>query len=146
MNSGPSNRRDFLHTVGAAGIGAVAASATGLSAAEDPSDGFVDAHSHIWTTDLDAYPLADGQTVDDLQPRSFTAEELLETARPHGVTRVVLIQHKPYHGLDNSYITDSITRFPGLFSAVACIEADTAHPGRDMARLKELGCLSSAST
>ena len=139
MNSVPSNRREFLQDVGAAGLGALAASATCALAADDPATGFVDAHSHIWTTDLAAYPLADGQTVEDLKPRSFTAEELLATAHANGVTRVVLIQHKPYHGLDNSYITDSIAKYPGVFSAVGCIEAAAAHPERDMDRLKELG-------
>lgn len=134
-----SNRREFLQTAGAAGLGAIAVSATRLSADDDPAEGYVDAHSHIWTTDLDAYPLADDQTVEDLAPRSFTAEELLEIAHANGVTRVVLIQHKPYHGLDNSYITDSIARYPGVFSAVACIEADSERPDREMARLKELG-------
>ena len=133
------SRRELLQTAGAAGLGVVAMSATQLPAADDPREGFVDAHSHIWTTDLDAYPLAGDQTVEDLAPRSFTAEELLEIAHAHGVTRVVLIQHKPYHGLDNSYITDSISRFPGVFSAVACIEADAPHPEQDMARLKEQG-------
>ena len=104
-----------------------------------PIGGYIDAHSHIWTRDLAKYPLAGKQTVDDLQPGSFTAEELLELAGRNGVGRVVLIQHKPYHGLDNSYITDSIAKFPGRFSGVACIEADQAHPEADMDRLGKLG-------
>ena len=106
---------------------------------QDPSTGFVDAHSHIWTRDVESYPLADGQTVDDLSPPSFTTEELLETARPHGVSRVVLIQHKTYHGVDNSYITDTIANYPGVFSGVACIEAEAERPDEEMSRLKKLG-------
>lgn len=101
--------------------------------------GDIDAHSHIWTRDLARYPLANGQTVDDLKPASFTAEELLELAGRHGVDRVVLIQHKPYHGVDNSYITDSIARYPGRFSGVACIDAEAANPEQEMARLQNLG-------
>ncbi|MEZ6146382.1 MAG: hypothetical protein R3B91_13415 [Planctomycetaceae bacterium] len=66
---------------------------------DPPSDpGYIDAHSHIWTRDIEAYPLANGNTLDDLKPPSFTTEELLELVRPHGVTRIVLIQHRPYHG------------------------------------------------
>lgn len=135
------SRRAFLQQAGAA------AAAAGivwpqwtvpLEAAAAP-EGDIDAHSHIWTRDVARYPLAAGQTVDDLAPPSFTAEELLELARPLGVGRVVLIQHKPYHGLDNSYITDTIANYPGVFSAVACIDAEGPHPEDDMLRLKSQG-------
>ena len=108
-------------------------------AADAKPAGWIDAHSHIWTRDVAKYPLAGTQTVDDLKPGSFTAEELLELAGKNGVGRVVLIQHKPYHGLDNSYITDSIAKFPGRFSGVACIEADQPHPEKDMDKLFQLG-------
>jgi len=108
-------------------------------AAAPPPDGDIDAHSHIWTRDIAKYPLAPGQTLDDLAPSSFTTEELLVLARPLGVGRVVLIQHKPYHGLDNSYITDAISQHPGVFSAVACIDAEGAHPDAEMLTLKGQG-------
>lgn len=113
--------------------------ASTTAAADSKPAGYIDAHSHIWTRDVAKYPLAGKQTVDDLKPGSFTAEELLELAGKNGVGRVVLIQHKPYHGLDNSYITDSIAKFPGRFSGVACIEADQAHPETEMDRLHKLG-------
>lgn len=116
-----------------------AAAGRKLPAADDPTSGDVDAHSHIWTRDITRYPLANGQTVADLAPPSFTAEELLELAGKNGVTQVVLIQHKPYHGLDNSYITDSIARYPGRFSGVACIEAAAKRPQEEMTRLAKLG-------
>ncbi|MCA9109870.1 MAG: amidohydrolase, partial [Planctomycetaceae bacterium] len=87
------NRREFL-----AVSSACVAMGTIGSADDQPSfDGHIDAHSHIWTRDIEAYPLANGNTLDDLKPPSFTTEELLELVRPHGVTRIVLIQHRPYH-------------------------------------------------
>ena len=46
---------------------------------------FIDAHSHIWTPDTAAYPLAAGFKPEDMSPRSFTAEELLAVCRPAGV-------------------------------------------------------------
>lgn len=110
-----------------------------VAAADSKPEGDIDAHSHIWTRDIEHYPLAKGQTLDDLKPASFTAEELLTLARSLGVGRVVLIQHKPYHGLDNSYITDSIAKYPGVFSAVACIDAEGANPDADMLELKKKG-------
>ncbi len=109
------------------------------SAVDAKPEGWIDAHSHIWTRDLAKYPLDGKQTIDDLKPDSFTAEELLELAGQNGVGRVVLIQHKPYHGLNNSYITDSIAKFPGRFSGVACIEADQPQPEKDMDKLFKLG-------
>ena len=115
------------------------AAASMVQGADAKPAGYIDAHSHIWTRDLAKYPLDGKQTVDDLKPASFTTEELLELAGKNGVGRVVLIQHKPYHGLDNSYITDSIAKYPGRFSGVACIEADQAHPEHDMDKLFQLG-------
>ena len=108
-------------------------------AADAKPKGWIDAHSHIWTRDLANYPLEGKQTVDDLKPGSFTAEELLELAGKNGVDRVVLIQHKPYHGLDNSYITDSIAKYPGRFSGVACIDANQPCLEQDMGHHFQLG-------
>ena len=42
----------------------------------------IDAHSPMWTPDVAHYPLAPGFQVADMQPASFTAEELLATCRP----------------------------------------------------------------
>lgn len=121
--------------LGVLGMTAAASVAHGT----DAKPGWIDAHSHIWTRDLTKYPLDGKQTVDALKPGSFTAEELLDLAGKNHVDRVVLIQHKPYHGLDNSYITDSIAKFPGRFAGVACIEAAQYHPDKDMDRLYALG-------
>jgi hypothetical protein len=70
------SRRDFLR----AGAGAFAGACTGTWAAapslladDKVAAGLIDAHSHIWTRDVTKFPLADGQTVEDLDPPSFTA-------------------------------------------------------------------------
>ena len=57
-----------------------------------PLEPYIDAHSHVWTPDVAHYPLAPGFKAADMQPRSFTAEELLAHCRPAGVGRVNLIQ------------------------------------------------------
>jgi len=131
------NRRRFLVRTATGGLGLALARAA--NAADPPGKGFVDAHSHIWTTDLAKYPLANGQPASVLAPPSFTADELLGICRPLGVDRVVLIQHKPYHGLDNRYLADAIAAYPGVFGGVACIEAAAPRPDLDMLRLKPLG-------
>ena len=61
-----------------------------------PIEPFIDAHSYIWTPDLAHYPLAQGFTVENMKPPSFTAEELLALCRPAGVGRVNLIQMSFY--------------------------------------------------
>ncbi|MBX3442599.1 MAG: amidohydrolase [Planctomyces sp.] len=132
------SRREFLGRASAALAVATVAGGT-ARAQSDVEAGFVDAHSHIWTTDLERYPLAGGQPVSVLAPRSFTAEELLAIVRPLGVSRVVLIQHKPYHGLDNRCLADAMAEHPGVFGGVACIEAGAPRPDVEMLRLKTLG-------
>lgn len=99
---------------------------------------YIDAHSHIWTPDLDHYPLAEGFTVADMRPPSFTAEELLTTCRPSGVDRVNLIQMS-YYEFDNSYMIDTIRRYPREFVGTAIVDPLAAHPDRAMAELKPKG-------
>lgn len=95
----------------------------------------IDAHSHIWTRDVERFPLAAGRTVEDLKPPSFTAEELLATARPAGVGRVVLIQHQTYHGFDGAYLIDAARRYPGTFKVVAMVDDTQPAPDVEMRRL-----------
>ena len=38
--------------------------------------GYIDAHVHVWTPDVDHYPLAPGYKKEDMKPPSFTPEEL----------------------------------------------------------------------
>jgi predicted TIM-barrel fold metal-dependent hydrolase len=95
---------------------------------------YIDAHSHIWTPDLDRYPLAESFSREDMQPPSFTAEELLATCRPQGVGRVNLIQMS-YYGFDNSYMLDMITAYPDRFVGTAIIDPAGADPASAMAEL-----------
>ena len=39
--------------------------------------GFVDAHSHIWTTDIKRFPLRKGVKPEDLNPIKFTTEDFI---------------------------------------------------------------------
>lgn len=87
----------------------------------DKLEPYIDGHSHIWTPDIAHYPLAKGFAVSDMQPRSFTAEELLATCRPAGVGRVNLIQMS-YYEFDNSYMLDMIKLYPDRFVGTAIID------------------------
>jgi predicted TIM-barrel fold metal-dependent hydrolase len=100
---------------------------------------YIDGHSHVWSPDIERWPLAKGQTRADLKPLSFTPEELLKLAEPEGVGRVVLIQHSGYHLWDNSYLIDCAARMPGRFSIVGMIDDRDATPGTKLRELLTKG-------
>ena len=100
-------RRNFLAlsvtTLGAMGVTACAEE---HNRSKPTFNGFIDAHSHVWTPDTKRFPLGPWMKPEEMQPASFTAEELLAIAKPSGVDRVVIIQHAPYYGDDNAYLLD----------------------------------------
>jgi predicted TIM-barrel fold metal-dependent hydrolase len=99
---------------------------------------FIDAHSHVWTPDTRAFPLAAGFRLFDMKPPSFTVEELQAQMKPVGVNRAVLIQMS-FYGYDNTYLLDSISKFPEQFRGVAVIDQDARNPVAKMQMLKRQG-------
>ena len=98
----------------------------------------IDAHVHVWTPDTERYPLAKGFTKADMKPASFTPEELLTHCKPEGVDRIVLIQMS-YYGFDNSYMVDTMRRFPGVFGGVGVVDWTARRPDEAMAALAKDG-------
>ena len=87
-------RRDALRA--AAGAGAMVAGLPSRSVvASDLNSKYIDAHSHIWTRDIQRYPLREGVTLDDLDPPSFTAEELLSKGSTTCASRETLVPPAP---------------------------------------------------
>ncbi len=129
--------RRVLLRAAVAGAGSFVLPATNsknsLFANEAASDNYIDAHVHVWTPDVDRYPLADNFTKQDMRPSSFTPQELMTHAKPNGVGRIVLIQMS-YYGHDNSYMLDVMRAHPGVFSGVAIVN-ETDQPQQ---RMKEL--------
>jgi len=139
INSTPPSRRAFLKASGAgllaAAIGPEIASTMSAHAAEGrEAAGYIDAHVHVWTPDTSAYPLAEGFNAKSMQPPSFTPEELFAECRPAGVEQIVLIQMSFYR-FDNSYMLDTLQRYPGVFSAVAIVDE---HARQVRQRMREL--------
>ena len=99
---------------------------------------YIDAHVHVWTDDLNTYPLADAYSKSDMQPETFYPEDILAHATPSGVNRIVLIQMS-YYGFDNSYMLDVMEKQPDVFSGIAIIDWDGPHPDEDMRRLADRG-------
>lgn len=131
------SRRSLLRTGIVAVSGwALAGRSFGAEKAEsDSSQGTIDAHVHVWTSDTRRYPLAPGYAKDRMAIASFTPEELFAHARPCGVRRVVLIQMS-YYGFDNSYMLDMMEKYPGVFSGVGRVDesADAREKMRALAR------------
>src|SRR5262245_19357673 len=126
------NRRTLLQS---SALAAAAASLPQYCAAADErkiNEMFIDAHSHVWSPEVDKWPLAKGQTKADLKPPSFTPEELFKLAEPVGVGRVVLIQHSVYHLFDNRYLIGCAKLMPGRFSIVGMVDDTIPHPDTTM--------------
>ncbi len=105
--------------------GAAAASVSTLGSALGQEDsGWIDAHVHVWTPDVVKYPLDKNFTREDMQPPSFTPEQLFQHSAPSGVTRVVLIQMSFYQ-YDNSYMLDMIAKHPRVFSGVGIVDHES---------------------
>jgi len=100
---------------------------------------WIDAHSHIWPGDERHFKLAPGISLDDLEPSSFTDKQLMAIAEPHGVGRVVLIQHNVFHGFDNSYLIDAWRRHPDRFRVVGMVDDLRPHAGKAMRSLLTQG-------
>ncbi|MEX0818375.1 MAG: amidohydrolase family protein [Pirellulaceae bacterium] len=132
------SRRDVLRAT-AASAGLLGAGRIGGAAlAEDSKNHYIDAHSHIWTRDVEKYPLKPGTTLDDLAPPSFTTEQLLVTARAENVGRVVLISHHQFYGYDNRYMTDAAEQHAGVFKVVGAVDDSKPHPDVEMKQLLKL--------
>src|SRR5262245_53527778 len=126
----PMTRREAL----------AATAALPLAGLDEPADGpWIDAHSHVWPPETDRYPLAGGLSKKDLDPPSFTDDELMAIARPEGVGRVVLIQHSVYHRFDNSYLIDTVKRQPQRFRVVGMVDDTKPQAGAAMKRLLPQG-------
>lgn len=141
MTMHASSRRDFLiHSATTAGlVGLGSKLGTQSLSAEDctMTDEYpwIDAHSHIWTRDVEKYPLANGKTLDDLAPGSFTTDELLDVAHKNGVGKVVLIAHNVFYRWDNSYMIDAARQHPHAFRIVGMVDNMAPQPDVAMKKL-----------
>jgi predicted TIM-barrel fold metal-dependent hydrolase len=129
------SRRDFLQAGVLSGVSASLAS--GVLAGEGAEAGYIDAHVHVISPDTNRYPLKPGFDPQKRRSTSFTPEALFAHTRPCGVTRIVLIQLS-YYGYDNTYMLDTMARFPGVFSGVAVIDEDR-EPNERMSALAQRG-------
>jgi predicted TIM-barrel fold metal-dependent hydrolase len=105
---------------------------------EKDADNYVDVHVHVWTDDLQKYPLAAGFTRQDMAPRAFFPEEVRRHAEPCGVKRIVLVQMS-YYGYDNSYMLDAIRQSPQVFRGIAVVDWKSGAADVEMRKLAKQG-------
>jgi predicted TIM-barrel fold metal-dependent hydrolase len=126
------SRRTFVRSLAAAAL-------VSRSSAAPASTGWIDAHVHVWTPDMQRYPLGPAFAgKKDIAPRSFTPAELFAHCRPEGVNRVVLIQMSFYQ-FDNRYMLEAIAAHPGTFSGVALVDPDASGLRGTMQALRTAG-------
>jgi predicted TIM-barrel fold metal-dependent hydrolase len=134
---GELSRREVMKAVvgGAAGLAGCSATERARRAVKaSDSPGWIDAHVHVWTDDVQRYLLAPGFTKEQMLPATFTPEELLAHCEPCGVRRINLIQMS-YYGCDNRYMLDVMARYPGRFSGTAIVDVTAPGVGDTMRRL-----------
>lgn len=124
-------RRTFLASSAAALTGCHLLSPSGKG-------NWIDAHVHVWTPEVEKYPLARGYAVSDMQPPSFTPEQLFAHCKPEGVNRIVLIQMS-YYQTDNRYMLDMMRAHPGVFSGVAIVDEHASGLAETMRSLVQQG-------
>ena len=129
-----ATRRSFLTTTSAAALSSCQLLKSNAAAKGD----HIDAHVHVWTPDVEKYPLARGYAVSDMRPASFTPEQLFAHCRPEGVRRVVLIQMS-YYQYDNSYMLDVMRQHQGVFSGVAIVNENAPDVATTMTKLVQQG-------
>ena len=103
------------------------------------SNRIVDAHIHVWTADLERYPLAPGFTREDLWRPSFTPEEHFTYSRSVGDVRLNLVQMF-WYGTDHSYILDLIAGDPDTFVGTGSVDLEDPEPERTMVALSRKRC------
>jgi predicted TIM-barrel fold metal-dependent hydrolase len=115
------NRRSFAKDCLVTGVSSMVACQAIFADGNETEPGWIDAHVHVWSPDLDRFPLDAQFDPVQMVPKSFTDSELFDHCRPSGVDRVVLIQMN-FYGLDHRYMFEVMQNNPGVFSAVALID------------------------
>ena len=102
------------------------------------SSNWIDAHVHVWHPDTKRYPLAVNYHPKDMQPPSFTEDQLWSLCEPHGVKRIVLIQMSFYEH-DHRYMSEVMQRYPDRFAGVSLIKWDQPRLKTEVKRHRKIG-------
>jgi L-fuconolactonase len=85
---------------------------------------FIDIHPHIIADDDNRYPRSPlfGVQSDWSRERPVTIDGLIAAMDKAGVAKAAIVQSSTCYGYDNSYLVDSIARYPGRVTAVGSVD------------------------
>jgi len=85
---------------------------------------FIDIHPHIIADDDDRYPRSPlfGVQSDWSRERPVTIDGLIAAMDEAGVAKAAIVQSSTCYGYDNSYLVDSIARYPNRVTAVGSVD------------------------
>jgi predicted TIM-barrel fold metal-dependent hydrolase len=88
------------------------------------SSTFVDIHPHVISDNDAKYPRAPlfGVQSDWSRDRPLTIDGLVAAMDDAGVQKAAIVQASTCYGFDNSYVCDSIQKYPGRFTVVGCVD------------------------
>jgi L-fuconolactonase len=83
-----------------------------------------DIHTHVISSDTARYKLAPlgGQQSDWSRTRPVSAEQLIAEMDRAGVAKSAVVHASTAYGFDNSYVADSVARYPQRFTGVFSID------------------------
>jgi predicted TIM-barrel fold metal-dependent hydrolase len=90
------------------------------AAAAPPKYRIIDSHVHVWKSDPQ-YPWA--KETKAPPPDDKTPEMLLDLMKQHGIAKTVIIQ-VIYYRWDNSYVADTLKKYPRYFHGVARVNPE----------------------
>ena len=84
----------------------------------------VDIHPHVISGDEARYPRVPlfGVQSDWSRERPVTLEGLIAAMDEAGVDKAAIVQSSTCYGYDNSYVADSVARFPGRFTGIGSVD------------------------
>lgn len=100
-----------------------------------PKYRIIDPHVHIWTLNP-KYPWA--KETANPPKNEASVEMLMDLMKSNDVERTVLVQYIGYRW-DNSYVADTLKRFPGVFHGVSRVNPQDAAAPDHLSRLAEQG-------
>ena len=85
---------------------------------------YVDIHPHIISADQHRYPRVPlfGLQSEWSQERPVTVEQYAAAMDEAGIHQAAIVQASTCYGYDNSYLADSIAKYPGRFTAVGTVD------------------------
>ena len=102
----------------------------------------IDSHAHVISRDHQRYPTAPiaGLRSDWSKERSNEIDGFIAAMDAAGVSKAVLAQSATTYGFDNSYVADSVERFPERLTGVCSVDIFASNAAPCLAEWHRRGC------